>query len=211
MLKLYDYFRSSASFRVRIALNLKGISYEALPIHLVKAGGEQFSPQYQKINPLSLVPSLQDENKILTQSLAIIEYLEEAYPQVPLLPADIYQKALVRSFALTIIADVHPLNNLRVLNYLLKEFEITDAQKLTWYHHWLRKGFTALEKQLAGQKSAYCFGDAVTLADICLVPQMYNAQRFHFDLSAFPTLTRINENCLKIPAFYAARPIEEEN
>ena len=135
MLKLYDYFRSSACFRVRIALNMKGLDYTVIPIHLLKEGGEQFSNSYQAINPQSLVPSLQDENKIITQSLAIIEYLEEKHPTPTLLSSDLYEKALIRSFALSIIADLHPLNNLRVLTYLTKELHLTDEQKNQWYKH----------------------------------------------------------------------------
>src|SRR3990167_8803335 len=141
MLKLYDYFRSSAAFRVRIALNLKQLDYQVIPIHLVNHGGEQFSETYTKINPQHLVPSLQDDDLILTQSLAIIEYLDEKYPLPPLLPEDSYSKALVRAFALVIAADIHPLNNLRVLNYLTREFKITEEQKSQWYQTWIGKGF----------------------------------------------------------------------
>lgn len=210
MLKLYDYFRSSASFRVRIALNLKGLDYEAIPIHLIHDGGEQFSESYKKINPQSLVPALQDGNAILTQSLAIIEYLEATHPEPSLLSTNPVENAYIRSFALTIIADIHPLNNLRVLKYLSSEFKITDEEKTQWYHHWLEKGFVALEKQICQHQLSgdFCFGDYPTIADICLVPQMYNARRFNFDLGAYPNLERIDANCQGLEAFINAFPVE---
>ncbi len=211
MLKLYHYYRSSASFRVRIALNLKQLNYTDVPVHLVKQGGEQFSADYQAINPQSLVPALEDGNKIITQSLAIIEYLDELHPVPKLLPDDSYQKALVRSFALAIAADTHPLNNLRVLKYLTDELKITEEQKNQWYQHWIATGLTALEKKLlaANQVGKFCFGDTPTLADIFLVPQLYNARRFACDLSHYPTLVRIDAHCQQQMAFKEARPQEE--
>jgi maleylacetoacetate isomerase len=211
MLKLFDYYRSSASFRVRIALNLKQLEYEVIPIHLVKNGGEQHSEKYQAINPQSLVPALQDDNKMLTQSLAIIEYLDELYPSPRLLPTDAYKKALVRAFALAIVADTHPLNNARVLKYLTQELKITEEQKNKWYQHWIATGLSALEKKLVASNHAgkYCFGDSITMADICLIPQMYNARRFACDLGAYPTLTRIDTYCQTQEAFKAAWPAEE--
>jgi maleylacetoacetate isomerase len=210
MLKLYDYFRSSACFRVRIALNLKQIPHELIPIHLVNNGGEQYALQYQKINPQSLVPSLRDDDKIVTQSLAIIEYLDEVYPDHSLFPIDLYEKALVRSFALAITADLHPLNNMRILKYLTNELHISEEQKNQWYQHWIQKGLTALEKKLVTHHPStdFCFGDKPTVADICLVPQMYNARRFNCDMSAYPTLIRIDANCQKLPAFMRAWPME---
>lgn len=210
MLKLYDYFRSSACFRVRIALNLKKLDYETIPIHLLNQGGEQFLEVYQKINPQNLVPTLIDENQSITQSLAIIEYLDEKYPTPALLPLDIYQKALARAFALTIAADIHPLNNLRVLKYLSEKLTISENEKTEWYQHWTAKGLTALETQLNAQQLAgdFCFGNKPTLADICLAPQMYNARRFSCDLSNYPTLVRIDNNCQNHPAFSKAFPVE---
>lgn len=210
MLKLYDYFRSSASFRVRIALNLKGLDYQTIPVHLLNHGGEQFSDAYQQINPQCLVPALQDGNQTLTQSLAIIEYLEESYVSPTLFTDNAYHNALIRSFALTIAADIHPLNNLRVLKYLAHEFNMSDAQKTHWYHHWMAKGLSALEKQLNTHEltGLYCFGNQPTLADICLIPQMYNARRFALDLNPYPTLVTIDKNCQKLAAFMDAFPVE---
>lgn len=210
MLKLYDYFRSSACFRVRIALNLKRIDFEAIPVHLVKNGGEQLSDAYRQINPHGLVPALQNGTQILTQSLAIIEYINEVYPEPPLLPSDPYERALARAFALSIAADIHPLNNLRVLNYLIEQMGISNDQKNQWYQHWIKKGLSALEHQLAtaDKTDTFCFGELPTIADICLVPQMYNARRFACDISAYPLLQRIDMHCQQHPAFAKAWPCD---
>lgn len=210
MLKLYDYFRSSAAYRVRIALNLKGCEYERQSIHLLKDGGQQYSDEYRRINPLSLVPSIQDGKFILSESLAIIEYLDEKYPTPPLLPQNIEDKARARAFALMIIADTHPLCNLRVGNFLVNEFHLSDEQKMQWIQHWITTGLTALEQLLTINKCAgnFCFGDQPTLADICLIPQLFSAKRFECDLAAFPTLTSIEKNCAQLPAFINAYPVE---
>ncbi len=210
MMTLYDYYRSSACYRVRIALNLKNLGYEALPIHLVNNGGEQFSASYSTVNPQSLVPALDIDGKILTQSLAIIEYLDETHPTPALLPSDPLLKAQVRAFALTIAADMHPLNNLRVTKYLTEKLHITEAQKTEWYHHWLRKGFFALEQQISkhDKTTTFCFGESPTMADICLVPQMFNARRFQCDVSDFPNLCRIDQHCQQLSPFSLARPLE---
>lgn len=209
MLKLYDYHRSSACFRVRIALNLKNIEYEAISVHLVKDGGHQLSDSYKAINPQQLVPALQidDSKQILTQSLSIIEYLEEAYPTPALLPSERTARANVRAFSQIIACDIHPLNNLRVLKYIKHEFQISDEQKNAWYFHWLSAGFDAMEALLQENKSRhFCFGSSVTLADICLVPQVYNALRFEFPMDKYPRITQINQHCLEMDAFQKALP-----
>ncbi len=214
-MKLYSYFRSSASYRVRIALNLKGLPYEVVPVHLLKNGGEQFSPEYKALNPDALVPALIDESAngsaALTQSLAIIEYLDEVHPMPPLLPQRATDKAYVRSIALSIACDIHPLNNLRVLRYLVRELKVGEEAKNAWYRHWCEQGLMALETTLARDKrvGAFCYGDAPTLADCCLVPQIANAQRLHCDLSAMPTLMRINTACLALDAFANAAPARQ--
>ncbi len=212
MLTLYDYFRSSACFRVRIALNLKGLSYEKQTVHLVKDGGEQLSAEYKKINPQALVPTLLADKKPLTQSLAIIEYLDEVYPQPALLPADPYLKAVARSLALSIAADLHPLNNLRVMKFLTTELEVSEDKKNQWYQHWLKLGLSALEQQLSVLPTTgkFCFGDIPGLVDLCLVPQVYNARRYHCDMSAYPLITRIDAHCQAHPAFIAAWPNDLE-
>lgn len=210
MIKLFDYFRSSASFRVRIALNLKGLTYEQISVHLVKDGGQHLQPQYGFINPQQLVPCLldNDESTAIAQSLAIIEFLEEQYPTHPLLPDNLLLRASIRSFAQHIACEIHPLNNLRVLNYLNQHFNITEDQKTTWYHHWLRVGFTALEKLLSANdhQGPFCFGESPTLADICLIPQVYNAERFKFPLTDYPLIQAVNSACLQLPAFIDALP-----
>lgn len=208
MIQLYNYYRSTASFRVRIALNLKQLEYQAIPVNLLNH--EQQLPEYKSINPQGLVPTLKIDNKIITQSLAIIEYLDDVYPNPPLLPHDAYQKAHVRAFALTIAAEIHPLNNLGVLQFLTQKMQLSEEQKNTWYQQWVAKGLTALENTLATQNHTddFCFGTTPTLADICLIPQLYNARRFHCDISHYPTLIKIDANCQKHPAFVKACPVE---
>lgn len=210
-MKLYDYFRSSASYRVRIALNIKNISYEALPVHLVNNGGEQHQPDYMKLNPQGLVPTLDENGHILTQSLAIIEYLEDISPKPALLPANPLARAQIRSLALIVAADMHPLNNLRVLQQLRQQFHADEQQVLEWYHLWLKKGFDAFESKLQHlqRKNSVCYGSDVTLADICLIPQVYNAHRFNFPMDNYPLITEINEYCTNLPAFLAAAPESE--
>lgn len=210
MLTLFDYYRSSACYRVRIALNLKKLSYDINTIHLVQDGGAQFRAQYTALNPQQLVPTLQDDNVTLTQSLAIIEYLEECYPDPPLLPKSPIEKAHVRAFALTIIADIHPINNLRILKYLTGVLHVTDEEKKEWIHHWMHVGFKAMETQLNrnDHHTNCCFSDAPSLADVCLIPQLYNARRFELDLTPYPTLVKIEQHCQKLEAFELAYPIE---
>lgn len=205
---LYDYYRSSAAFRVRIALNIKGLPYEQRPLHLTRDGGDQHRDAYRAINPQGLVPALADEGELYTQSLAIIEYLEDKHPQPPILPWHPNDRAYVRSIALQIACDIHPLNNLRVLDQLRLQFNIDDAQRLAWMHHWLHTGFAALERRLASDPHTgrYCFGDSVTIADIFLVPQVYNARRFELPLAAYPTIVRIADEASQLDAFRRAEP-----
>jgi maleylacetoacetate isomerase len=193
---------------VRIALNLKGLSYEQVPIHLRRGGGEQFTTSYKQINPQSLLPTLENEGRYLTQSLAIIEYLEEQHPQPPLLPKNAADRALVRSMALVIACEVHPIQNLRVLNYVKKEYNQTDEQVNRWAQHWIDLGLASLEQMISAQtaRGKFCFGDNPTLADICLIPQLGNARRFGCDLSRYPNIMSIEEVCLAIPAFAEAAP-----
>lgn len=211
MLKLLHYFRSSASYRVRIALHLKQLQFESIHVHLLNNHGEQHAECYKKLNPQGLVPSLVDEGKVLTQSLAIIEYLDEKYPTPTVLPTDLILKAQVRAFALAIACDIHPLNNLKVLKYLKHDLNVTDEQKDEWYRHWIADGFTALETTLKNNINTgeYCFGNTPTLADICLVPQMTNARRLNCELTPYPTLVRIDQACRAHPAFIAAEPGED--
>jgi maleylacetoacetate isomerase len=209
MIKLYDYFRSSAAFRVRIALNLKNLPFEKIPIHLVNNGGEQHSEQYRSLNPQELVPALEVDNQIITQSLAILEYLEEQYPEPALLPKDAVQRAHVRQIALAIATDTHPLNNLRVLQYLTNTLNVTEEQKNTWYQHWIAKGFVALEQWLKNTAGLFCFGDTPTLADVCVIPQVFNAYRFNCDVAPYPTLVKIFNHCKELPAFKNAWPEEK--
>lgn len=208
MLTLYSYFRSSAAYRVRIGLNMKKVTYEVIPIHLVKEGGEQFSEAYRFTNPQCLVPALKEEGCTLNQSLAILEYLDETYKEPPLLPKENLDRAYVRGIAQMIVSDIHPLNNLRVLTYLKNQLNMTDDQKNDWYRHWVDVGFTAIETiiQQRGLVGKYCFKDQITLADLCLIPQIYNAKRFHIPLTSFPTLVEIYENCMTLPAFQEAAP-----
>jgi maleylpyruvate isomerase len=208
MIKLYNYFRSSASFRVRIALNFKGLTYDYVPVHLLKDGGEQLAPSFRTLNPDSLVPVLDDDGAVLTQSLAIIEYLEETRPQPPLLPRDAHERAYVRSIALAIACDIHPLNNLRVLRYLVRTLAVGDEQKNAWYRHWVEHGLAALEARLIAEARSgrYTLSDTVTLADVVIVPQIFNAQRMDCNLNSIPTIMRIFDNCMQLPAFMEAHP-----
>ncbi|WP_027009146.1 maleylacetoacetate isomerase [Conchiformibius kuhniae] len=206
-MKLYTYFRSSAAYRVRIALNLKNLPHDAAFVHLLRGGGEQKHPDYAAVNPQKLVPALTDGTCTLTQSLAIIEYLEETRPQPPLLPAAAPERARVRALSQLIACDIHPLNNLRVMQYLAAHFGADDARKNAWYAHWIGEGFAALEQMLQSPHTGrFCHGDTPTLADCCLVPQVYNARRFGCDLSAYPAIVRIDAECARLPAFADAAP-----
>jgi len=204
-MKLYTYFRSSAAYRVRIALNLKGLPYEMVSIHLTKDGGRQHTPEFRAVNPQMRVPALElSSGEVLTQSLAIIEYLDEIYPEPPLLPADALERAKVRAIAQTIACDIHPLNNTSPLRYLKRQLKHEQADIDAWYHHWIIEGFTAIEAMIA--PGPYTCGAHVTLADICLVPQVANARRLNVPLDKFPKIVAADAACLKLPAFDKARP-----
>ena len=208
MLKLFGYWRSTAAYRVRIALNLKQVSYVQESVHLVKEGGEQFKPEYLALNPQSLVPTLQDGDFQLGQSLAILEYLEEKYPSPALLPQDIKLRAIARQLSQIIACDVHPLNNLRVLKYLENDLSVTEDKKMAWYHHWIDKAFVAFEAVLKKHQFSgkYTLGEELSIADACLIPQIYNANRFGFNMDKFERLSEINENCLKLERIQNAVP-----
>lgn len=210
-MKLYNYFRSSASYRVRIALELKGLPYDYVPVHLLREGGEQFGAAFTGINPAHLVPVLEDGGDTLAQSMAIMEYLDEQYPEPPLLPRGHADRGRVRQMCLAIACDIHPLNNLRVLKYLKGPLALSEEQKDAWARHWIGLGFAALESQLAesSRTGLCCFGDEPTLADCLLVPQIYNAQRFGTDLSPYPTLLRIDAYCTRLNAFKRAHPLSQ--
>jgi maleylacetoacetate isomerase len=208
MLKLYTYFRSSAVYRVRIALNLKNLGYEAIPVHLVKEGGQHLKAEYRRINPAGALPALVDRDLSLSQSLAIIEYLDEAYPYPPLLPGDLAARARVRAIALDIACEIHPINNLRVLKYLTGQLGLSEEQKNAWYRHWVEVGLASVEARLVDHvlTGRFCHGDQPTMADCCLVPQVFNARRFGCDLRHVPTVLRIDAECRTLPAFQAAAP-----
>ncbi|MDO8248974.1 MAG: maleylacetoacetate isomerase [Rhodoferax sp.] len=214
-MKLYNYFRSSASFRVRIALALKGLSYEYVPVHLAR--GEQKKEPYASIAADALVPMLEVDGQRLSQSMAIIEYLDETHPEPALLPGDALGRARVRALAQSIACEIHPLNNLRVLKYLVKELKVDDEAKNIWYRHWVRTGLESFERQLQANAalrqqagvpaSVYCHGDTPTLADCCLVPQIFNGQRFDVKLDGLPLTIAAFEACMALPAFQQAQPV----
>jgi maleylpyruvate isomerase len=206
MLKLYSYFRSSAAYRCRIALNLKALPYEMAFVHLTKGGGQHNAPAYRAINPQGLVPTLDDDGRIVTQSLAIIEYLEEMHPAPTLLPGDPGQRARIRAFALAIACDIHPIDNLRVLNYLRGPMKQDQTAVNAWYRHWVEVGLDACQALLPDSADRFCFGDVPTLADVCLVPQIANARRFNCDISGVPRLVAIDATCRELPAFAKAAP-----
>lgn len=210
-LTLYNYWRSSASYRVRLALHLKQQVYDYVPIHLLKDGGLQFSDQYKALNPQSRVPALQTGDHVLTQSMAIIEWLDETFPQPPLLPGDAFERARVRSLAQIFIADVQPLINVAVSKYLREQLGADAAQITAWLHEWMGRGMRAFETRLACDAATgrFCHGDQVTLADISLIPQCYAARRFGLDVEQYPHITRIEANCLQLEAFIQAAPAQQ--
>lgn len=205
---LYDYFRSSAAYRVRIALKLKGVEYESRSVNLLHS--EQKADEYRALNPLGLVPMLEIDGHRLTQSLAIIGYLDQRFPNQPLLPVSADARSHVLSLALTVACDIHPLNNLRVLKYLSGELGLPQEERDTWYMHWIREGLPALEMLAAPRSGTFLFGDSPTIADVCLVPQLYNARRYNVPLDDYPTLLRAEENANRLEPFAAAHPDRQE-
>lgn len=208
-MKLYTYWRSSASYRVRIGLAIKGLSYESVPVHLLRDGGEHLKESYTKINPQQQVPSLElDDGTVLTQSLAILEYLDETYPDPPLMPTTPVDRARVRALTQVIACDIHPINNLNVLSYLINDMNVDQENRVVWYRNWIEIGFPSFEKLLTSSSKTgkFCHGDTLTLADALLIPQIYNARRFDVDLSSFPTILRIEKACLELDSFQAAKP-----
>jgi len=208
-MKLYTYFRSATSFRTRIALNIKGIEYEPCYVHLRK--GEQHDPAYLKLNPGHCVPTLVDGDNVLIQSPAIIEYLEETHPEPPLLPTDPVERARVRAIAMAVAVDIHPIDNLRVLNYVRDAFGQDEEGIQRWYNHWIAEGLERVEAMLADdpRTGTYCHGDTVTLADVYLVPQVFGARRFGYDTAQHPTITRVFDACMKLEAFDRAQPSKQ--
>lgn len=206
-MELYNYFRSSASYRVRIALALKGLAFDYRAVHLVQ--NEQHAPSYSRLSPARLVPSLvTDDGQVLTQSLAIIEYLDEIHPEPPLLPAGAVARAKVRAMALDIACEIHPLNNLRVLRFLTGELHVGEDDKNRWYRHWVETGLEVVERRLESDPGRFCFGGRPTLADIMLVPQVFNAKRFDCRLDHVPNVTRVFDECMKLSAFTQTQPSE---
>lgn len=207
-LTLYSYWRSSAAYRVRIGLNLKGLRYETVPVHLLRNGGEQHAADYAAANPQKLVPMLMHGQRRMRQSMAILEYLDEVWPDPPLLPSTARGRQRVRALAQVVACDIHPLNNLRVLKFFENEWNVPRPERDEWMKHWMAEGFAAFEALLADHPSTaeFCEGHAPTLADCCLVPQLFNARRFGVDLSPYPTIRRIEAACLALPAFQAAKP-----
>jgi maleylacetoacetate isomerase/maleylpyruvate isomerase len=210
-MKLYGYWRSTAAYRVRIALNLKNVEFESISVHLVKDGGEQHYTQYGELNPSHLVPTLVDGDFSLNQSLAIIDYLECLSTNMPLYPSDSKMRAKVQALALDIACEVHPLNNLRVQQYLSNELNLDDASKTAWVDHWMTVGFNSVERKLADTAGKFCFSDEVSVADICLVAQVYNAVRFNVDMSCYPLINKIVSQCNKLPAFIKALPENQQD
>jgi maleylacetoacetate isomerase len=207
-MKLYSYWRSSAAYRVRIALNLKGLDYDIIPVHLIDGGGQQHGESFREVNPQGLIPVLAHGHRVFRQSLAIVEYLDEVFPDPALIPSLPRERARVLSLAQIIACDIHPLCNLRVLQYLEREFGVADVERERWCRHWIEEGFSAIEAMLADNPStgSFCEGDEPGLADICLIPQVYNANRWRVDMDKFPTIAKIYATCMEEEAFDRARP-----
>ena len=203
---LYSYWRSSAAYRVRIALELKGLDYTIMPVNLIKEGGEHRHTSYKDLNPQGLVPTLVDGGMVLGQSLAILEYLEEAYPETSLLPSDLCDRALVRQVMYIVCCDIHPLNNLRVIQYLSSTFSAAEEPRKTWAATWMNDGFAAIESLISNKRGPYALGDDVTMADICLIPQVYNANRFGISLESYPRIRHVASQCMSLQPFQNAAP-----
>lgn len=212
-MQLYTYFRSSAAYRVRIVLGLKGLGWQAVPVHLLKEGGQQNSASYKALNPAGLVPVLTDGTAVLKQSLAIIEYLEEQYPASPVLPGNAVERAHIRGLAYDIACDLHPINNLRILKYLENPLALTAEQRKEWYLHWVAVGLEAFEQQLVAynQVGDFCYGSTPTLADVCLIPQVFNAHRFGYSTDHLPRVTKAIQACAQLPAFIQAEPSNQRD
>lgn len=211
-LRLFSYFRSSAAYRVRIVLETKGLPWDIMPVHMLRDGGEQHKPEYRAVNPQRLVPALElDDGQVFVQSIAICEYLEERYPEPAMMPQDIEDRAYVRAVMGTVACEIHPLNNLRVLQHLTGPLALSEESKTSWYRHWIKEGFDALEGLLAqqGRTGRFCLRDAPTLADAFLIPQVYNAVRLECPLDSYPLIQGINERCMALPAFQAASPEQQ--
>lgn len=211
LLRLYSYWRSSAAYRVRIGLNLKGLRYELIPMHLVRDGGQQHQPEYARLNPQRMVPTLLHGARVMRQSLSILEYLDESWPERPLLPATARDRARVRALSQVVAADIHPLDNLRVRRYFEQEWGVPPVERDAWMRHWIAEGFQALETLLSDDlvTGTYCHGEAPGMADCCLVPQVYSARRVGLDMAAWPTITRIEQACIALPAFRQASPEQQ--
>ncbi len=210
-IKLYSYWRSSAAYRVRIALNLKQLEYDIIPVSLVRDGGEHHKDDYAALNPQQLVPTMVDGGRVIRQSMAMIEYLDDVYPEFPLIPSDPRSSAWVRSISLAVACDIHPLNNLRVLKFLKQQMSLDQASVDQWYEHWISEGLKSMELMIAENPSVgdFCAGDLPTMADCLLVPQLYNARRFDIDLTAYPHLTAIDDHCMSLEPFRNAAPEQQ--
>ncbi|WDS35623.1 maleylacetoacetate isomerase [Pseudoxanthomonas sp.] len=211
LLQLYSYWRSSAAYRVRIGLNLKRLRYALKPVHLVRDGGQQHHDAYVQLNPQHLLPTLLHGGRVMRQSLAILEYLDESWPEHPLLPATGRDRARVRALSQLVAMDIHPLNNLRVLRFFEEEWSVPPVERDAWVRHWIAEGFQAMETLLADDPATgtYCHGEVPGMADCCLVPQVYNARRFGVDMAAYPTIARVEQACLQLPAFARASPEQQ--
>lgn len=205
-MKLYSYFRSSAAYRVRVALNLKNLDYEYVPVHLLNDGGEHRKESFKELNPMGQLPALETKDGVLNQSMAILQYLDEINPSPKLFPNDAFQKAEVIEICEIVNSGIHPIQNLSVMQHIDQKFSVGGPGKVEWAHHWIDRGFQGLEKKLEKTAGEYAYGDELTAADLLIVPQVYNANRFKVDMNQYPTIARVEENCLKLEAFKKSEP-----